>query len=453
MHFMGTPGWRARRILCDSPQALASACAINALQHAVARFFGLQSRGASRGVFSSRRSPSSSCRPAARGVGAIACSLVACRMRRRHVQAAAEPQALVCRRRSPRPPTTATATTCSRPASARRDSAARRRTVANPTAPTAAELRRLAICNNYRAILDIAANGGYGTLYGPNIDVNGNPTLGEGKIAGTEYLAYADDGTGKLNVTHDGADPDFVHADKACIVTAASSGSRGVYGAIGSAGEWGLKHGCAVAYTDKGTGTGVHDLATNTVNLQNGTRAARRRGRQELELHGRRSPASEPGAFNAAFPNRFAIKHAHSQHNPEKDWGRTRSTPSASPSTCSTRSARRATATALPRCDFKPDNTIVIASSVSNGGGAAHRRRRAGHRGPDRRRRGRRAERSSSRRRSAHGRSAAAYATPARPAAVRLLHAGQPVQPCASLSAARRRDRPAAPLLQCRRSR
>src|SRR6185503_1180848 len=49
---------------------------------------------------------------------------------------------------------------------------------ANPTAPTAAELRRIAIFNNYRSILDIAANGGYGTLYGPNIDVNGNPTLG-----------------------------------------------------------------------------------------------------------------------------------------------------------------------------------------------------------------------------------------------------------------------------------
>ena len=38
-------------------------------------------------------------------------------------------------------------------------------------------------------------------LYGPNIDVNGVSTLGQGKIAGTEYLAYADDGTGKKNVT------------------------------------------------------------------------------------------------------------------------------------------------------------------------------------------------------------------------------------------------------------
>jgi hydroxybutyrate-dimer hydrolase len=68
---------------------------------------------------------------------------------------------------------------------------------ANPTAPTAAELRKIALWNNYRAIVDIAANGGYGTLYGPNIDVNGGNTLGEGKVAGVEYRAYADDGSGR----------------------------------------------------------------------------------------------------------------------------------------------------------------------------------------------------------------------------------------------------------------
>lgn len=38
-----------------------------------------------------------------------------------------------------------------------------------PNAPTAAELRKIAIWNNYRAVLDIAASGGYGTLYGPNV--------------------------------------------------------------------------------------------------------------------------------------------------------------------------------------------------------------------------------------------------------------------------------------------
>jgi hydroxybutyrate-dimer hydrolase len=243
-------------------------------------------------------------------------------------------------------------------------------TVANPTAPTATELRRLAIWNNYRAILDIAANGGYGTLYGPNIDVNGNPTLGEGKIAGTEYLAYADDGTGKLNVTMMVQIPASFTAAKACIVTAASSGSRGVYGAIGSAGEWGLKHGCAVAYTDKGTGTGFHDLATDTVNLQNGTRspaaAAGANSNFTAELN-----ASELAAFNAASPNRLATKHAHSQRNAEKDWGKNTldAVRFAFYVINEERAARNSDGTA--KVDYKPDNTVVIASSVSNGGGSS----------------------------------------------------------------------------------
>jgi hydroxybutyrate-dimer hydrolase len=74
-------------------------------------------------------------------------------------------------------------------------------TVAVPTAPTVTELRTLAIYNNYRALLDMTANGGYGVLYGPNIDINGGNTLGEGKIAGDEHLVFADDGTGAQNVT------------------------------------------------------------------------------------------------------------------------------------------------------------------------------------------------------------------------------------------------------------
>ncbi|HEY5309991.1 MAG TPA: 3-hydroxybutyrate oligomer hydrolase family protein, partial [Casimicrobiaceae bacterium] len=144
---------------------------------------------------------------------------------------------------------------------------------ANPATPTAVELRRIAIFNNYRALVDVNPKGGYGTLFGPNVDVNGRDTLGEGKIAGTEYLAYDDDGSGRQNVTLMVQVPSSFNKDRACIVTATSSGSRGVYGAIGTAGEWGLKHGCAVAYADKGTGMGVHELATNTVNLRNGVRA------------------------------------------------------------------------------------------------------------------------------------------------------------------------------------
>lgn len=39
-------------------------------------------------------------------------------------------------------------------------------TFAKPAAPTAAELRRLAIYSNYRALVDMSANGGYGRFWG-----------------------------------------------------------------------------------------------------------------------------------------------------------------------------------------------------------------------------------------------------------------------------------------------
>jgi hydroxybutyrate-dimer hydrolase len=241
---------------------------------------------------------------------------------------------------------------------------------ATPTAPTGAELRKIAIYNNYRASVDVAANGGYGTLYGPNIDVNGGNTPGEGKVAGVEYLAYADDGTGQKNVTMLVQIPSAFKRDRACIVTATSSGSRGVYGAIGSAGEWGLKRGCAVAYADKGSGNGVHDLATNTVNTRDGIRADASAAGKNSNFTASLS-ASELAAFNTANPNRIAVKHAHSQQNPEKDWGN------------DTLNTVRFAFWALndhlgdrypdgaAMVTFKSDNTIVIASSVSNGAGAA----------------------------------------------------------------------------------
>ena len=107
---------------------------------------------------------------------------------------------------------------------------------ANPAAPTAAELRRNAIHGNYRALVDASAAGGMGVLYGPNIDLDGGNTLGEGKIAGREYIAYADDGSGRKNVTLMVQVPDSFSASRPCIVTATSSGSRGIYGAIGTSG-------------------------------------------------------------------------------------------------------------------------------------------------------------------------------------------------------------------------
>ncbi|MBN3787715.1 D-(-)-3-hydroxybutyrate oligomer hydrolase [Burkholderia sp. Ac-20353] len=241
---------------------------------------------------------------------------------------------------------------------------------ANPARPTAAELRRLAIWSNYRALVDMSANGGYGRFWGPNVDLDGNDTLGEGRIAGTEYLAYSDDGSGRKNVTLLVQVPASFDPAQPCIVTATSSGSRGVYGAISAAGEWGLKRGCAVAYNDKGGGNGAHELGSDTVTLIDGTLAnAVLAG--NASLFTANATSSELTAFNTQFPNRYAFKHAHSQQNPEQDWGHV------------TLQAVEFAYWALneqfgPLIDgkrhgvrYRPGDITTIAASVSNGGGAA----------------------------------------------------------------------------------
>jgi hydroxybutyrate-dimer hydrolase len=241
---------------------------------------------------------------------------------------------------------------------------------ANPLAPTAAELRRAAIHTNYRAIVDVTSNGGYMRLYGPNLTAEGEVTTGSGKIAGTEVIAYADDGSGRQNVTMMVQIPATFDPKAPCIVSATSSGSRGVYGAIGSAGEWGLKRGCAVAYTDKGTGNGVHDLQANTVNGIDGVRGDAAALGTASNFTARLTDA-ERTAFNAATPNRFAVKHAHSEQNPEKDWGQ--HTLQAIEFAFWVLNERYSThtGTGLAVAQIRPHNTLVIASSVSNGAGAA----------------------------------------------------------------------------------
>jgi len=235
---------------------------------------------------------------------------------------------------------------------------------------SAADLRKLAIYNNYRALIDPTVAGGYSRFYGPNVDLNGNDTLGEGKIAGTEYIAVYDKGRSGRNVTMMVQLPTSFNPAKPCIVTATSSGSRGVYGAIGTAGDWGLKRGCAVAYADKGSGNGVHDLQDNTVNRINGVRA-------DATVAGDDTVFTAPitdlqrQQFNSDWPNRYAVKHTHSQFNPEKDWGQ--NTLTAVEYAFYVLNEKYGTARKGGGKDrtITPENTIVIASSVSNGGGAA----------------------------------------------------------------------------------
>ncbi len=245
---------------------------------------------------------------------------------------------------------------------------------ANAANPTAAELRRNAIFANYRAVLDINANSGYATLYGPNVDKNGIVTpivAGVGLIGGKEYIAYADDGSGLKNVTLMVQIPSTFDTTKPCIVTGTSSGSRGIYGAIGSAGEWGLKHGCAVAYTDKGTGTGLYTFDTDQVNAFSGQRVARATAGITSIFTPVMTDAART-AYNASYPGRVAFKHAHSQQNPEKDWGRnTLQAISFAFYALNEEYGTAVTGQTARQRTLTPLNTVVIASSISNGAGAA----------------------------------------------------------------------------------
>ena len=235
--------------------------------------------------------------------------------------------------------------------------------------PTAAELRRTAIHTNYRAMLDMTAAGGYGTLYGPNVDAQGKVTSGEGKVAGTEYIAFADDGTGRKNVTLMVQVPASFNPQKPCMITATASGSRGVYGGI-STGEWGLTKGCAVAYSDKGTGGAPHDLQNDTVPLMDGTRASAAAAGKNAAFNAGLT-AAELATFNTATPNRFAFKHAHSQQNSEKDWGTTTLQAVEFGYYVLNQRYGNTNAAGQRLKTLAPGNTIVIASSISNGGGAA----------------------------------------------------------------------------------
>jgi hydroxybutyrate-dimer hydrolase len=241
---------------------------------------------------------------------------------------------------------------------------------ADPLNPTAAELRRNALYANYRAILDPSANGGYGRLYGPNIDNAGGDTRGEGLIPGKEYIGSIDDGSGRKRVVVAVQVPTSFDPANPCIIAGPSSGSRGVYGAIGTAGEWGLKRGCAVTLTDAGKGMGLYDPTDDSVSKVDGTRATRTAA-GALNFFAATISDAARATFNAAFPNRLALKHMHSQLNPEKDWG------------ADTLDSVRYALWVLNQeyAGLTPDgsnrvvrftgaNTLVIAGSASNGGAA-----------------------------------------------------------------------------------
>ncbi|WP_257386504.1 D-(-)-3-hydroxybutyrate oligomer hydrolase [Tahibacter caeni] len=212
---------------------------------------------------------------------------------------------------------------------------------ANPEAPTPAELRRRALWSNWRGIADLTPAGGFGSVYGELPSVPGREFQALATLPGAKQPHRV-----LVQI------PDGFDQKKRCLVVAASSGSRGVYGAIAVAGPWALPKGCAVAYTDKGAGTDYFDLAE-------------RRG---VRIDGTSGGADDVLAFkpDSTATSGVAFKHAHSRDNPEADWGRHVKQ--------AAEYGLRALAEALPQqAPFTFDDTRVIAVGISNGGGAVLR--------------------------------------------------------------------------------
>lgn len=187
--------------------------------------------------------------------------------------------------------------------------------LADADAPTFAELRRRAFWTNWRGIADVSSTGGLGTAYGDLRPVPGREFHGSATVPGAKHPHRL-----LLQL------PDTFDRERPCLVVTASSGSRGVYGAIALAGGWGLPKGCAVAYTDKGAGTDWRRVPI---------------GSGDDAVH---------------------VPHAHSGDHPEADWGRH-----------VLQAAAFGREVLVRETGIDPDALIVIAAGVSNGAGAVLR--------------------------------------------------------------------------------
>jgi hydroxybutyrate-dimer hydrolase len=204
------------------------------------------------------------------------------------------------------------------------------------TAPTPEELRRLAIHSNYGGLVDRTPGGGLTELP----PVPGIERHAWVRLPGRRHPA-------RLMVQL----PEALNREQPCLVVSASSGSRGIYGALPVAGPWALPRGCAFATTDKGAGTDLFDHASDTGVRLDGTRAAR--GAAPLGF--------TPDALDAL---RVSVPHAHSGDHPEADWGRY------------VIEAARFGLAALEERWSSPETmpeVRVIAVGLSNGGGAVLR--------------------------------------------------------------------------------
>lgn len=227
---------------------------------------------------------------------------------------------------------------------------------ADPLHPTPAELRRRVIYNAYRGLVDVTDGGGFGRFYGPG---------GEVRVPGVEYLLAVRTPEGESTTTVLLQIPSHFDPKNPCLLAVASSGSRGVYGALPTAAEWGLKRGCAVVHTDKGTGMGVWDVDRGRGYRIDGTLT----DDPSDPLITFAPPVLEGlDEVKSDAPHSMLFKHAHSGLNPEADWGvyllqAIRVAIDLLNEETGVRGKQRLT----------PENTLILAAGISNGGAAVLR--------------------------------------------------------------------------------
>jgi hydroxybutyrate-dimer hydrolase len=227
---------------------------------------------------------------------------------------------------------------------------------ADPLHPTALELRRRALYVAWRSLIDVSPGGGFGRYFGPAAGA---------RVGGVEYLVNVRTPCGRATTTVMLQIPDGFDPERPRLVATASSGSRGIYGAVPTVGDWALRHGCAVVHTDKGTGTGAWDLDRGR-----GYRIDGLPSDDPSDPLLTFAPPDDPAlaAYAREAPHSILFKHAHSGVNPEADWGK-----------YLLQAIRvgfellNVTVGRAVRRRFAPGNTLVIAAGLSNGGAAALR--------------------------------------------------------------------------------
>lgn len=220
----------------------------------------------------------------------------------------------------------------------------------DPLQPTWSSLRRRAIAQSWRALADQRPDQGFGKTHGP---------LSDARLAGVEYLALLRDPLikgGRFTLWLQiplGFDP-----QQPCLVVAAASGSRGVFGSLPTAAERALQRGCAVVHNDKGLGPALLDLSAERTLSHDGRLVAMDDRTALWPRQNLASTADTPA-------HTLLMKHAQSGDHPEARWGR-----------LLLRSGEAALALlnrefAAGKKRFTPRNTLIIAAGISNGGAAA----------------------------------------------------------------------------------